>query len=93
LSQRTDKLVRRSLQKKKGGFNSVEEEWLWGRQQLLGEIPTHPMKGTGLGKKKEDDEADTRPVGKTERETRGSVYPVWDGEGCVRAGRLSPDGD
>lgn len=57
-----------------------EEEWLWGRQQLLGEIPTHPMKGTGLGKKKEDDEADTRPVGKTERETRGSVYPVgWGG--------------
>jgi hypothetical protein len=52
LSQRTDKLVRRSLQKKKGGFRSVEEEWLWGRQQLLGEIPTHPMKGTELGKKK-----------------------------------------
>lgn len=53
-----------------------------------------PHEGDWTGEEKQDDEADTRPVGKTEKkETRGSVYPVWDGEGCVSAGRLSPDGD
>lgn len=39
-----------------------------------------PHEGDWTGEEKEDDEADTRPVGKTERETRGSVYPVgWGG--------------
>lgn len=79
--------------RKKGGFRSVEEEeWFWGRQQLLGEIPTHPMKETGLGKKKRTMRR-IRDLWVRPRERPGGAFILWDGEGCVRAGRLSPDGD